>query len=37
MGKANIFTLGVVFPNGGDSPRHPSQIYEACLEGIVLF
>jgi len=28
---------GVVFPNGGPLPRHPSQLYEAALEGIVLF
>ena len=28
---------GVVFPNGGPLPRHPSQLYEAFLEGIVLF
>ena len=28
---------GVVFPNGGPLPRHPSQLYEAGLEGIVLF
>jgi phosphatidylglycerol:prolipoprotein diacylglycerol transferase len=27
----------VVFPNGGPLPRHPSQLYEAGLEGIVLF
>ncbi len=27
----------VIFPNGGDIPRHPSQLYEAGLEGIVLF
>src|SRR5262249_42250699 len=27
----------VVFPNGGPDPRHPSQLYEAFLEGIVLF
>src|ERR1700710_2344761 len=25
------------FPNGGPLPRHPSQLYEAGLEGIVLF
>lgn len=25
------------FPNGGDLPRHPSQLYEAALEGLVLF
>jgi phosphatidylglycerol:prolipoprotein diacylglycerol transferase len=28
---------GVVFPYGGAEPRHPSQIYEAVLEGAVLF
>ena len=27
----------IVFPNGGPLPRHPSQLYEAALEGIVLF
>jgi phosphatidylglycerol---prolipoprotein diacylglyceryl transferase len=27
----------MVFPNGGPLPRHPSQLYEASLEGIVLF
>ncbi|MCK1513536.1 prolipoprotein diacylglyceryl transferase [Bradyrhizobium sp. 190] len=27
----------MVFPNGGPDPRHPSQLYEAGLEGIVLF
>src|SRR6201997_1929447 len=27
----------IVFPNGGPIPRHPSQLYEAGLEGIVLF
>ncbi|MCP4617554.1 MAG: prolipoprotein diacylglyceryl transferase [Bradyrhizobium sp.] len=27
----------VIFPNGGPLPRHPSQLYEAALEGIVLF
>lgn len=26
-----------VFPNGGPEPRHPSQLYEAGLEGIILF
>ena len=28
---------GVVFESGGPLPRHPSQLYEAFLEGIVLF
>ena len=27
----------VVFPTGGDIPRHPSQLYEAGLEGLALF
>jgi phosphatidylglycerol:prolipoprotein diacylglycerol transferase len=27
----------MVFPHGGPEPRHPSQLYEAALEGIVLF
>ncbi|MET0878585.1 MAG: prolipoprotein diacylglyceryl transferase [Tardiphaga sp.] len=27
----------MVFPNGGPQPRHPSQLYEAGLEGIALF
>jgi phosphatidylglycerol:prolipoprotein diacylglycerol transferase len=26
----------VVFPNGGPLPRHPSQLYEAGLEGVLL-
>ena len=28
---------GVIFPGGGPNPRHPSQLYEALLEGILLF
>lgn len=28
---------GVLFPNGGGIPRHPSQLYEALLEGVFLF
>ena len=27
----------MIFPTGGPLPRHPSQLYEAGLEGIVLF
>ncbi|MEW6767432.1 MAG: prolipoprotein diacylglyceryl transferase [Pseudomonadota bacterium] len=27
----------MVFPNGGPQPRHPSQLYEAGLEGVLLF
>jgi phosphatidylglycerol:prolipoprotein diacylglycerol transferase len=29
--------LGMIFPSGGELPRHPSQLYEALLEGLVLF
>jgi phosphatidylglycerol:prolipoprotein diacylglycerol transferase len=36
-GRVTDMPWGVVFPNGGPLPRHPSQLYEACLEGIVLF
>lgn len=28
---------GMVFPQGGELPRHPSQLYEAGMEGIILF
>ncbi len=28
---------GVVFPMGGPEPRHPSQLYEALTEGVLLF
>ncbi|MGB6289674.1 MAG: prolipoprotein diacylglyceryl transferase, partial [Desulfobulbales bacterium] len=28
---------GMVFPGGGPLPRHPSQLYEAFFEGLVLF
>lgn len=36
-GRATDVPWGIIFPNGGDLPRHPSQIYEALLEGVVLF
>ncbi|MFE1600292.1 prolipoprotein diacylglyceryl transferase [Methylobacterium sp. ID0610] len=31
------FPYAVVFPNGGPLPRHPSQLYEAAAEGLLLF
>ncbi len=31
------FPYAVVFPEGGPIPRHPSQLYEAFAEGLVLF
>ena len=36
-GKVTDSPWGVVFPGGGPYPRHPSQLYEALLEGLVLF
>jgi phosphatidylglycerol---prolipoprotein diacylglyceryl transferase len=36
-GRTTNMPWGVVFPDGGDFPRHPSQLYEAVLEGLVLF
>ena len=36
-GRATDVPWAMVFPNGGPSPRHPSQIYEALLEGLALF
>jgi len=36
-GKVTDLPLGMVFPTGGPQPRHPSQLYEAGLEGLVLF
>ncbi|MEN0088424.1 MAG: prolipoprotein diacylglyceryl transferase [Pseudomonadota bacterium] len=36
-GRTTDAPWGVVFPNGGPLPRHPSQLYEAALEGLVLF
>ncbi len=37
FGRATNAPWGVVFPMGGELPRHPSQLYEALLEGGVLF
>ncbi|AAV87046.1 prolipoprotein diacylglyceryl transferase [Anaplasma marginale] len=35
-GRATTTCLGVVFPSSGDLvPRHPSQVYEAMLEGLL--
>jgi phosphatidylglycerol---prolipoprotein diacylglyceryl transferase len=36
-GRTTGMPWGMVFPNGGPFPRHPSQLYEAFLEGLVLF
>lgn len=37
FGRPTDAPWGVVFPWGGEAPRHPSQIYEALLEGALLF
>ncbi|MDC0937587.1 prolipoprotein diacylglyceryl transferase [Pelagibacteraceae bacterium] len=37
IGKITNVSWGVVFPTIDLMPRHPSQLYEAFLEGIVLF
>jgi phosphatidylglycerol:prolipoprotein diacylglycerol transferase len=36
-GRVTDSSFGMVFPTGGELPRHPSQLYEAGLEGLVLF
>lgn len=35
-GRVTTVPWGVVFPGAGPLPRHPSQLYEAFLEGVVL-
>lgn len=37
FGRETDVPWAMVFPHGGPNPRHPSQIYEALLEGLVLF
>ncbi len=34
-GRADV-PWAMVFPGGGDVPRHPSQLYQAGLEGLLL-
>ncbi|WP_339891767.1 prolipoprotein diacylglyceryl transferase, partial [Neptuniibacter pectenicola] len=36
-GRVTDQPWGVVFPRAGELPRHPSQLYEFALEGVVLF
>ena len=36
-GRVADVPWAMVFPGAGPEPRHPSQLYEAILEGIVLF
>ena len=37
VGKISNVSWSVIFPSLDMNPRHPSQIYEAILEGLVLF
>ncbi len=37
FGRITDKPWGMVFPGGGPLPRHPSQLYESALEGILLF
>ena len=36
-GKISSLPWAIIFPQGGNVARHPSQIYEALFEGIILF
>ncbi len=36
-GRVTTMPWGIVFPNAGNAPRHPSQLYEFLLEGVLLF
>jgi phosphatidylglycerol:prolipoprotein diacylglycerol transferase len=36
-GRITQFPFAIIYPNIDNMPRHPSQIYEAFFEGIILF
>ncbi|MGU3496612.1 prolipoprotein diacylglyceryl transferase [Xanthobacteraceae bacterium A53D] len=36
-GRTTDVPWAVIFPTGGPEPRHPSQLYEAAMEGLLLF
>jgi len=36
-GKVSNVPWAVIFPNTGGLPRHPSQLYEGILEGLIVF
>lgn len=36
-GRVTDHPWGMVFPKGGPLPRHPSQLYQAAMEGLILF
>jgi phosphatidylglycerol---prolipoprotein diacylglyceryl transferase len=37
FGRPTDVPWAMIFPNGGPVPRHPSELYEAFCEGILLF
>jgi phosphatidylglycerol:prolipoprotein diacylglycerol transferase len=37
FGRPSSLPWAVIFPAAGTTPRHPSQLYEAALEGLLLF
>ncbi len=37
FGRVTDVPWAMIFPGGGEAPRHPSQLYELFLEGVVLF
>jgi phosphatidylglycerol---prolipoprotein diacylglyceryl transferase len=37
FGRTTTVPWAMIFPDGGPLPRHPSQLYEAILEGLVMF
>src|SRR3546814_2352729 len=36
-GRPATVPWAIIFPRAGDLPRHPSQLYEAGLEGLLMF
>ena len=36
-GRVTVLPWGMIFPEAGNEARHPSQLYQAGLEGLVLF
>lgn len=36
-GRVTSVPWGMLYPNAGPLPRHPSELYEFCMEGILLF
>jgi len=36
-GRESTLPWAMIFPGGGPNPRHPSQLYEFMLEGVLLF